>query len=98
MTLREVSDQLYSLSVGGYFNREKFTRQRLYTCLKAWLSPQALAPEKTGRWVMEIALRDGWWWMQVTKYADRPDGFDYYIPDTREESDRLLESLVNGSR
>ena len=26
MTIKEITNQLYDLSVGGYFNREKFTK------------------------------------------------------------------------
>ena len=69
MTIREISSQLFSLSVGGFFNREKFTKNRLETQL------------------------DGWWYFTVTKYADRADGFDYYIPDTREQESAIKNKL-----
>ena len=96
MTIRDVSRQLYSLSVGGFFNGEKFTERQLHNYIAAMFRPN-VGPLKLGnQLVMEVALPDGWWYMYIIKYADRADGFDYYIPDTREDSDRIRDALFQG--
>lgn len=88
MTLHDVSTQIFGLSVGGYFNREKFTQQSLHNFIKRMFS----TPLKGGnRLVMEIALPDGWWYFYITEYAKGE--FDYYIPDTREQEKRVFAIL-----
>lgn len=87
MTLHNIATQLHSLSVGGYFNGERFTVSRLHDQLASWL--------RTGdKLVMEIALPDGRWLFSVTRFAPNPDGFDYYIPDTRDEENALKAWLL----
>lgn len=91
MTLREVSTQLFDLSIDGFFNREKFSRARLHNYLRDMLrEPQALAIPNT--LVIEIALPDGWWHCTVSRFGTM---FDYWIPDTREQEAKLLEKLVS---
>lgn len=96
MTLREISTQLHSISVGGYFNREKFTRQQLHSYI-AGMFREGVKLSIENTLVMEIALRDGWWYFTVTRWGDGPDGYDYYIPDTREESNRIIERLASAA-
>lgn len=86
MTLRTISDQLFSLSLGGYFNGEKFSRQELTHYIANMF--------RTGtRLIGEICLPDGRWFFKITKYADTPDGYDYFIPTTREQEELLKEEL-----
>lgn len=93
MTLKEISKELVNeLAVGGYINREKYTADEL----KGYLESLFRSNLKLGnRAVIEIALPDGWWYMYVVRYVNRNDGFDYYIPDTRDEEKALIESLLN---
>ena len=47
MNIKELTNQLYELSVGGYFNGEKFTKERLTTyitnmCQPPWPTANAL--------------------------------------------------------
>lgn len=93
MTLREVSSQLFDLSVDGFFNREKFSRRRLHDYLRIMLrEPQHNAIPNT--FVLEIALPDGWWHCTVSRFGTM---FDYWIPDTRDQESRLLEKLAAAS-
>ena len=86
MTITYIASQLHSLSVGGYFNGEKFSESRLADYIRNML--------RTGdRLVMEIALPDGRWLFTITRFAPSADGFDYYIPDTREEESRIKALL-----
>ena len=86
MTLQTISNQLFNLSLGGHFNGEKFSRQELTSYISAMF--------RTGsKLIMEICLPDGRWFLKITKYADRSDGYDYYIPDTREQEALLKEEL-----
>lgn len=96
MTLKEISKQLFSLSVGGYFNREKFTEKQLHNYISGMFrGGVSLAVKNTV--VMEIALPDGWWYFTITRWGNGADGFDYCIPDTREESDRIWPMLKSAS-
>lgn len=85
MTLHEISTQLHSLSVGGFFNREKFSRDRLESQLRyAFLDAPA-----GSRYVIEIALPDGWWYCSIYHYGTGRDQFDYCIPDNREQEAKI---------
>lgn len=55
MTIHELSNQLYNLSVAGYFNGEKFTRRQLENHIA---SAFRSALKAGNRYVMEIALPD----------------------------------------
>lgn len=84
MTKTEIVNQLFDLSVAGYFNGEKFTKTRLNAYITNML--------KTGnRLIMNIALPDGRWYFYINKYCDNE--YDYVIPDTREQEERILRFL-----
>lgn len=89
MTKTEVINQVYDLAVDGFFNREKFTKNEFKDAMNRWLT-------NTDRIVIEIALPDGWWHMEVYRLPDRTgrNMWDYYIPDTREQEDRILDNLM----
>ena len=83
MTIPEIATQLHKLSVNGYFNHEKFTRLDLLHYIRdafQWRIQQLQ---------MEILLPDGWWHFVITRFSDKPDGYDYAIPDTREQEAEL---------
>lgn len=90
MTIHEIAHQLYNLSIDGFINGEKFSRRELEDAIKRWMTN----PEKLripNRYVIEISLRDGRWFATIDKV---PGGYDYTIPDTREEEARLIEQLI----
>ena len=92
MTIRQVSTQLFNLSVAGYFNGEKFTRSQLEDCIAGMFRPGTTL--KAGnRLVMEIALPDGRWFFTINRFSPARDGFDYTIPATRKEEARILALL-----
>ena len=80
MTIQEVSKQLIQLSVAGYINGEKFTADRLTNQIASWFRGSSKS-----RIVMEIALPDGRWFFSVNRFGNGRDGFDYTIPENREE-------------
>lgn len=88
MTIREISRQLHSLSVGGYFNRQKVSA--------AWLEHYISNMFRVGcpSLIMEVALPDGWWYFKITKY---PGGFDYFIPESRKQEARLKAEIFGNS-
>ena len=86
MTLNEVINQVYSLSVGGYFNGEKFSKREFAEYVKGVFRPEL----GTRRWLMEIALPDGRWYFQMTRFDDTVYGYDYYIPITRQQEQALI--------
>lgn len=87
MTINEITNQLYNLSVGGYFNGEKFTKAQLKNYITDML-------RTSDHLVMEIALKDGRWYFTVDRFNNHSDGYDYYIPDTRSKELRIREYLI----
>lgn len=92
MTLHDIASQLHDLSVDGCFNGEHFTRAGLETAIRMWMRNPEHNKIKN-RYVLEISLQDGRWLMTIDKISDSADGYDYYIPDTRDEEGRLWDLL-----
>lgn len=94
MTLTEVTNQLYNLSVNGYFNREKFTLERLRSYVSKMLSD-----DKEQSITMEIALPDGWWYFTISKLPQFGRNFyDYNIPDSRAKEAHIKSLLFSQAR
>jgi hypothetical protein len=89
MTLNEIATQLHEFSVGGYFNHQKYTKEDLRRYLKLMLRG-----DKPDPLVMEIALPNGWWYFQINKRNPERDGFDYTIPETREQEAEIKADLI----
>lgn len=92
MTIHEISNQLHALSVNSFFNGEKFTKRELEHYINNCFEKGSL--KLKNRLVMEINLRDGKWLFTVDRFSDSVSGFDYYIPDTREQEARIWELLT----
>ena len=87
MTLNEVANSLYNISVCGYFNGEKFSRKRFVTYIKKMFSAT------DADFYIEVALPDGWWLTKIYKVSCGEKMYDYYLPDTRKEEKLLWDSL-----
>lgn len=87
MTINYIADQLYNISVAGYFNGEKFTRKEFRTFL-------AMNLRNCKAFRFEVALLDGRWLCEVRRYADTADGFDYYVPDSRDAEAELWHRFL----
>lgn len=92
MTIHEVAKQLYNSSVAGYFNGKKFSRHELEAYI-ASMFREGITLKAGNRLVMEIALPDGRWYFTINRYSEKPDGFDYTIPDDREQEGRIKALL-----
>ena len=92
MTISSLSTQLHAISVGGYFNGEKFTVKELEEYISSMFRP-GVSLKAGNRLVMEISLPDGRWLFFISRFSDKPDGFDYTIPDNREEEARIKSLL-----
>lgn len=90
MTIREVATQMHNLS-GGKLNGEQFSKRELEEYISNMFRT-GLKLDNT--LVMEIALPDGNWLCTVDRFAYAADGFDYYIPDTREQEARIWKRLT----
>lgn len=88
MTLHEVTNQIYNLSVHGCINGEKFTEQRFYKLVKSIMSANNI-------YIFQIALQDGLWYASINKYANRSDGYDYFIPNNREQEKILIDPIFH---
>lgn len=87
MTLHEVTSYLFNTSLGHFINGEKFTRNELQTYIKRMTRPEV---HKT--MIIEVCLPDGRWLAEVTQFA--PEEYDWYIPETREQEQRLWDRLT----
>lgn len=88
MTIRYIAHQLHDLSVAGYFNGEKFTSRQLEQYIANMFRQDA-----GNQLIMEIALPDGRWLFTVNHFANGPSGYDYTIPDTRDQEARIKALL-----
>lgn len=86
MTKTELVNQIYGLSVAGYFNGEKFSLKRLNTYLGA------LCRNDGDKLFMRIALPDGEWLFKIVRYST--GDWDYFIPDTRDEEQKLVAEFM----
>lgn len=88
MTISQCARQLHDLSVGGYFNGEKFTVDRLTNMIASLFNGSTKK-----HIVLQIALPDGWWFFTINHYNESRDGFDWTIPETREQEAKVLSLL-----
>lgn len=93
MTIHEVSSQIFSLTLGGFVNGEKFTKRELEHVFRMWMRDPSRNKVANAH-LIEVCLRDGRWFATINKVAEGPDGYDYYIPDTRDEESRLLAKFT----
>ena len=93
MTILELSSQLHALSVGGHINGLKLSKRELESYISNMFRT-GVSLKLGNRLVMEIALPDGRWLFTVNRFSDAADGFDYTIPDTREQEGRLKALLL----
>lgn len=91
MTIRELAGQLHNLATDHNINGERRSCQWLEHYIRKMFDPQSRPLTSL---VMEIQLPDGNWLMTVNRYSDSPDGFDYYIPDNREQENRIWKELT----
>lgn len=94
MTIHEIVNQLFHLSVNSRFNGDTFTRQELEGYIRKAFIPNRIKEPL----FMSIRLNDSDsdWLFTVDRFSDSSDGFDYYIPDTREEEKRLYTVKSGG--
>ena len=88
MTIYELSQQLHSISLNGYFNGEK----RSVKWLRAYI--QSMFRAGGNSLIMEISMQDGRWLFEICRWSEC-GGFqyDYCIPDTRAQEERLYKKL-----
>lgn len=92
MTIHEVATQVHRLAVDHRINGMKVTKQWLESYLNKMMR-SADQNKILNSVVMDIELRDGDWLFEVFRYSDAPDGYDYDIPDSREEERQIINRL-----
>lgn len=92
MTIHEVVNQLFNLSVDGKFNGEKMTRKQLEYIINSSFRPEVNL-KLQNRLVMTMKLKDGEWLFTIDRFNESPDGFDYTIPDNRVQENNIAELL-----
>ena len=92
MTLSNITDHLWSLSVDGPCGRfngiPHATKEWLSRYLRNWFLHVG-----RDRLIMEVNLPDGPWLVRIFRVGDE---FDYLIPDTREQESVLRYELLGG--
>lgn len=87
MTFNEIVHQIYNLPkpLPCYINGVQFkSENELRTAFKAWLRKQ------DDQFIYEQCLPDGRWFCKITKSGNF---YDYYVPDTRAQENRLISEL-----
>lgn len=95
MTLHELAHQVYTLpyKMPCYINDVKRTSEAdVKNLLKAWLMVDHMAEYPTAKFIFQISLPDGRWFCKVSRNGS---DYDLYVPDTREQEQRLIDQLVN---
>lgn len=93
MTINNIINNLYSISIDGKFNGERFTKTGFSNAVKNhWIYNNGELISK--ELYLEISLADGDWLMKIFQYRDSNDGWDYYIPNTKEEEKKLYDELL----
>ena len=85
MTLSQTITMAYDLSIDGFINGEKFTRDRFINQVKSLM-------RDSDSYIFQIALPDGWWFCKITRGNW---GYDLIVPDNREQESRLLDKLFH---
>ena len=86
MTLKETANQIYGLTIAGYINDVKFTKKEFQNYMDHFFKHIGVKKH-----IIQIALPDGKWLCKITEYAEGQ--YDYYLPDTREQENRLFAEL-----
>ncbi len=92
MTLHDITTQLHNMTK-GHINGECFSRQALESNLHRWMRGCENNAIQNS-YILEVELADGKWLCEVHKFAESSDGYDYYIPDTREQEARIWDKLT----
>jgi len=86
MTFRELVNQLYGLSVDGWFNGVQFTKQELANYIRSMFRISGRGVRLlNNRLVMRIAMPDGEWFFWIKKHGS---AWEYWIPETRDQESR----------
>lgn len=90
MTKGEVYKQVYDLSVHGNFNHQKWS----FLKFKDYCN-EKFNDDKRNSIFVEILLPDGWWYCAITRLKIKNEIiWDYFIPDTKEEQDRMYGEII----
>ena len=89
MTLTELSTMTYHICVGHYINDVKRTS---VADTKAYLG--SMLRKDTDGFIAQLSLPDGKWFCKFTKIGSY---YDLYIPDTREQENRLVSGLFSNA-
>lgn len=93
MTIKELASDLYRASVNGHFNGERFTKAELTDYIASMFRPGTRL--KNDRLTMTITLPDGEWYFTIWDPRKTSDGFLWYIPETREQEQHIINDLLS---
>ena len=85
MTHADLVNHIFMLS-DGHVNGETMTKREVAQATAAWLRTPGTSYYAT------LALADGEWLTRLDRLAD--GGYDYLLPDTREQESRLWAALL----
>lgn len=91
MTLHDIATDLHGLALGHFINGQKVSRQWIEGYLRRMFQGSLKLKDRV---VLEICLPDGRWLMTVNRFNDKPDGFDYWIPENRDQENRLVQQIT----
>jgi hypothetical protein len=91
MTIKEITNHLMELSKDHIFNGVEANASWLENFIRTMFK----SPLKNHNKLIMYAnnFGDGGWYFTITKYGNKSDEFDYYIPDTREQEKKIIDLL-----
>ena len=94
MKMLEMIDQIHSLAVDGEINGKKMTKKEFRDLIANALEHF----DKDCKVLLKLRMNDGTWHCSVRRWL--PAGtrffeFDYLIPDTREQEERMLSDCFD---
>lgn len=83
MTFNEMTKQIYDISYKHHINHETKNLTQFRRELKSYFDQSTRLPTQIA---FEMEMKDGYWYCVAIKSAW---GYDYYIPDTRKDEEKL---------
>lgn len=83
MTIKDIVNQLMDLSVDRCIDGNRTTKKALAEKVRTEVQPGSPL-------LCRITLPDGAWRVKIERWGQGPDGYDYWVPDTRTQENLVV--------
>ena len=92
MTLHQVANRLYDLTIDGFINGIRLSRKEFTNTLVEWATSSG-AFRLRNKFPVQLDLPDGKWYVCINRYGTGRDSYDYWMPDNREQERLLIQKV-----